>query len=157
MVSAGDAVLVPDDGEEIAPVGLLTAVEFPCGDGAVDGPAAEADVAVTEPPVSVDERKFVDPIGNVEFGKGSGPGVGVISVNDEDEIGEPVPRIEVVDCPGEPMGTLEFDVGKEVEVKITLVDDTPVPPVDPAVPPIGSVPAVELDRGNGAVFEGVEN
>ena len=157
MESIGDAVLVPDDGEEIAPVRLLTAVEFPCGNGAVDGPPADAEVAVTEPPVSVDERKLVDPIENVEFGKGNGAGVGVVSLDDEGEKGEPVPEVEGVDCPGEPVGTLEFDVGKGAEVNKTLVDDTPVPPVGPAVPPIGSVPAVELDRGNGAVFEGVEN
>ena len=78
-------------------------------------------------------------------------------MDDEGEIGVPVPKVGGVDCPGEPIGTLEFDVGEGVEVKITLIDDTPVPPVDPAVPPIGSVPAVELDRGNDAVFEGVEN
>lgn len=103
MVNAGDAVPDPDTGADETLVGLLTAVEFPNGNGADIEPATDAEVSVMGPAVPVEDGKLVGPLGNVEFGKGNGA--------DDVGTGKPVLGLRDVDCPVGLAGTLELDTG----------------------------------------------
>lgn len=110
-MNAGDAVPDPDEGGDEALVGLLTAVEFPSGNGTDIEPAADAEVSVMGPAVPVEAGKLVGPLGKVEFGNGNGADVAVVPPNDDVGTGKPVLGLRDVDCPVGPAGTLELDVG----------------------------------------------